>query len=268
VHKFNREKIAMLLENKVALITGCGGFITQRVALGLARQGAVLMLSDRRPEAVETVVRMIKDDGHEAIGEVADTTVRADAQRVVQRAVEHYRRIDVLVNAAADQRYFPFFETSDEDWDKINGTNVKGYFIFSQEVGRQMVDQRSGKIINYSSDAGLFGSTGHLAYGPSKAAVINLTKVTATELGPYGIQVNAILPGQVTRVGTGRPVHTDEQIQARLSRVPLGRQAQPDDLVGPTIFLASELSDYVTGVTLPVDGGWASCGTMVMANRW
>src|SRR6476646_10558164 len=131
----------------------------------MAREGAQLVVCDKRAEAADKLVLALRDEGHSAIGLAADTTIREDVRRVVAATVEAHDRIDVLVNAAADQRYFPFLETSEEDWDKINDTNVKGYYLFGQEVARHMIAQRRGKIINYSSTAALFGSTGHLAYG-------------------------------------------------------------------------------------------------------
>jgi 2-deoxy-D-gluconate 3-dehydrogenase len=186
------------------------------------------------------------------VSKLSDIQVLADA------TMREFGRIDVLVNNAGIHFDEAALDVTEEHWDRIIDTNLKGVFFCSQIIGRIMVEQQKGKIINISSTFGLVGFRNRAAYASSKAGVTNLTRVLAIEWGPYNINVNGIAP-TATRTSLNEDLFADPEWRKRVLRlIPVGRFCQPQDLVGALVYLASDASDMVTGITIPVDGGWTA----------
>ncbi len=244
------------LDGKVAIITGASRGIGQAIAARLAGAGAKVVLCSRKLENVETVAKEILASGGEALALPGHVGHPAQVDEVVARTLQAFGRVDVLVNNAATNPHFGPLLTADEgQWDKILDTNAKGAFRMCKAVVPHMEAQGGGKIINISSVAGLRPSTGMGMYSISKAALIMLTQVLATELGSANIQVNCIAPGVIkTRLSQvlWQTPHIAESI---LKSVPLGRFGEPEDIAGLALFLASPASDYLNGAVLVADGG-------------
>ena len=244
------------LAGKVAIVTGASRGLGKAMAIGLAKAGANVVVSDIL-DTTETVEE-IKKFGREAIGIKTDVSNKAEVETMVKQTVEKFAKIDILVNNAGIFRMSPAEGMKEEDWNKVIAVNLKGEFLCAQAVGKQMIKQKSGKIINIASVAGLQAFSQSSAYNASKAGVILLTKTLAVEWGKYNIQVNAICPGVFKTAMTEGFLKDENFIQMIKNRVPLGRYGEPEELVGTVIYLASKASDYVTGHTLVIDGGWTS----------
>ncbi|MCC7023698.1 MAG: L-iditol 2-dehydrogenase [Thermomicrobiales bacterium] len=255
----------MRLEGKVAAVTGAGSGMGRAIALAFAREGAKVVVADLNPSAGQGVVDEIAAGGGEAIATETDVRKQADAQTMVDAAVERFGGLDILVNNAGVGKIIPFLETTNEDWDFMFDVNCKGLLWCSQAAARQMIAQgRGGKIINLASQAGRRGEALVLAYCASKACVISMTQSIALALAPHKINVNGIAPGIVD---TPFWVEVDKQFANLLgmevgepkrtfsASIPLGRIEQPEDVTGAAIFLASSDSDYMTQQTINVDGG-------------
>ena len=242
------------LEGKVALVTGGNSGLGHRVALALRDSGARVAVSGRRADRNEIVLKEL-GDGHAAFElDVAD---EASVERVVAATIEKLGRIDVLVNNAGVSQRASVMELDLASWQRVLDVNLTGVFLCTKHAARHMKARGSGKIINISSVYGLVAPSKGLqvAYTVSKHAVIGLTKVTAVELMPLGIQVNAIAPGWFFTEMTEELRGTAFE-QAASRRTPAGRWGEPDDLVGTCLYLASSASDYVSGTVIPVDGGY------------
>jgi NAD(P)-dependent dehydrogenase (short-subunit alcohol dehydrogenase family) len=244
------------LEGKVAVITGASRGIGRAIALRLAGAGAKVVVSSRKLEGVQAVADEIKSAGGEALAVQAHVGRPDDVTALVAQTVETFGRVDVAVNNAATNPHFGPVLTADEgQWDKILDTNLKSVFRMCKAVAPQMEKQGGGKIINLASVAGLRPSPGMGVYSVSKAGVIMLTQVLATELGHTNIQVNAIAPG-VIKTRFSRVLWQTPQIaDPILGALPLGRFGEPEDVAGLALYLASPASDYVTGAVFVVDGG-------------
>lgn len=255
----------MRLEGKVAAVTGAGSGMGRAIALAFAREGAKVVVADLNPSTGQGVVDEIAAGGGEAIATETDVRKQADAQTMVDAAVERFGGLDILVNNAGVGKIIPFLETTNEDWDFMFDVNCKGLLWCSQAAARQMIAQgRGGKIINLASQAGRRGEALVLAYCASKACVISMTQSIALALAPHKINVNGIAPGIVD---TPFWVEVDKQFANLLgmevgepkrtfsASIPLGRIEQPEDVTGAAIFLASSDSDYMTQQTINVDGG-------------
>jgi 3-oxoacyl-[acyl-carrier protein] reductase len=243
----------MRLRDKVAIVTGAAGGLGRAFASALAREGAkILVLDIDKPD--ETV-RMIEDSGGTVRGTLADVTLEADCRRAAEEAVAAFGRIDILVNSAAviyGIKRKPFYEIDPDEWDKVMTVNVKGTWLCARAVFPYMQRQGKGKIVNLSSETYFTGSHGFVHYVASKAGVVGLTRAMAVELGPYNITINALAPG-FTDSRASRSIADVSKYD--ISRTPMGRLQQPDDLIGALLFLCSDDSDFVTGQTLLVDGG-------------
>ncbi len=244
------------LTGKIALITGASRGIGEAIARAYAAAGAAVVLSSRKQEALEAVAASIQEAGGKALAVAAHVGDAAAINRLVQRAVDAFGGIDILVNNAATNPHFgPLLTSQESHWDKILDVNVKGYFRMVRACVPHMRGRGGGKIINVASIAGLRPQPGMGIYCISKAAVIMLTQVLAVELAADNIQVNAIAPGFVktrfSRALWANPTIHDAVVQA----IPQGRMAQPEELAGVARYLASSASDFTTGAVFVVDGG-------------
>ena len=244
------------LTGRVAIVTGGSIGLGRRMAAGLAEMGANLVLCARKAERCQQAAEELRQLGVKAIAAACDVKSQASIQGVVDAALAEFGRIDVLINNAGISWGSPAEEMSLEDWNKVIETNLTGTFLCAQAVGRVMIKQGRGKIINIASVGGLGGAPPELAaigYHASKGGVISFTKELACKWAAHNIQVNAIAPGWF-------PTHMSNRVLERcrelfLSHIPLRRFGNEDDLKGAAVYLASDASDYVTGHVLVVDGG-------------
>lgn len=244
------------LEGKVALITGGSRGIGRAIALAFADAGAEVVVSSRKLADLQKVADEIRGLGRRSLAIAAHGGKLEDLSQLADTVKAEFGRIDILVNnAAANPVYGPILEIQEPAWDLIMSVNLKGYCFLSQAVAKIMIDQGGGKIINIASTGGISPERGIGVYCISKAGVIMLTKVMASEWGQFNIRVNAIAPGLVqTRMSQalwGNP----DYLQETMKHTPLGRIAQPDEIAGAAIYLASDASSYMTGQTLILDGG-------------
>lgn len=244
------------LEGKVALITGASRGIGKAIALRFAGAGARIVVSSRKLDSVQAVAAEIEAAGGQALAVQAHVGLPDDVAALVGRALDAYGRIDITVNNAATNPHFGPLLTADEgQWDKIMDTNAKGVFRICKAVAPHMEAQGGGKIINLVSTAGLRPPPGMGLYGISKAAVIALTQQLAMELGRANIQVNAIAPGVIKTRFSQLLWQTPDIAGSILTRTPLGRFGEPEDVAGLALFLASSASDFVSGAIFVIDGG-------------
>jgi len=247
------------LKGKVAIITGASRGIGQAIALGFAEAGADLVVSSRnkKPPGLEKVAEQIRALGRRALAVPAHVGKKEDIQNLVQKTLAEFGSIDILVNnAGANPVLSPMVDLDEEAFDKVLEVNLKGAFMMSKAVAREMIKRGSGKIINISSISGLRArADGTGAYCISKAAVNMMTQVMARELAQHNIFVNAIAPGSI-RTDFSRVNWTDPERKAqRIREIELKRFGEPEEVVGLALFLASDASSFVTGEIVRVDGG-------------
>lgn len=245
------------LAGKVAVITGGGRGIGRAIALGYARAGADVVVVSRTAAQIEDTAAKIREIGRESLTVLADVRVPDQVTPVLDKTLEHFGRVDILVNNAGGTFTALVLKTSFNGWESIIRENLTSVFICSKIIGEAMIRQKSGVIINMSSVAGLSPYPTSAPYGAAKAGIINFTKTLAVEWAEYGIRVNAIAPGLVPTASTDRIWDTElaQQRKLQIKRIPLGRFATPEDIVGTAVFLASEASAYITGTTIEVNGG-------------
>lgn len=244
------------LTGAVAIVTGGGRGIGKAVACGLAAAGAAVVLAGRTAPALEAVAEEIRKGGGRALAVVTDLTSREQIDDLVQATVAEFGRIDILVNNAATSYLGPLLEIKEKHWDRIFDTNCRGAFLLSRAAARKMIDQGRGKIINITTVGAERASVGMGVYNASKAALKMLTMCMAAEWARHGICVNAVGPG-LTRTEFSRPLWADaERAGEYLSAVPKGRVAEPEEIVGAVLFLSSNASDFITGQSIYVDGGY------------
>ncbi len=249
------------LTGKVALVTGGTGGLGRPTALGLADFGANVAVVGRDVEKLERVKGEIEKIGSKALAIRCDVTKPEEVKNMVKQAVDAFGRIDILVTYAGMNIPKPAEDYPTEDWEKVIGLNVTGVFLTCREVGKVMINQRRGKIINISSVRGMYGlPRNYAAYCTSKGAVIALTKQLACEWAKFNIQVNAIAPTVIATPLTAHIMADPELSKSMKSRILLGRWGYPDDLIGAIVYFASDASNFVTGQILFIDGGvtaWA-----------
>lgn len=247
----------MDLADRVAIVTGSSRGIGRGIALRLAKEGAQVVVNCQCNEAAAAaVVEQIKADGGEAIAVQADVSQAAEAQALIDAAKGAYGRVDILVNNAGTTRDTLLVRMSEEDWDVVIDTNLKGTFNCTKAVSRQMMRQRYGRIINITSVSGIAGNPGQANYASAKAGIIGLTKTVAKELGSRGITCNAVAPGFVlTDLTASLP---QDLIDLAIERTPIGRMGTVEDMAAAVAYLASDEAGFVTGQVLAVDGGLAS----------
>ena len=245
------------LEGKVAIVTGGGSGIGKAIALAFAKEGADVIIPDINFDAAKKTAKEVEDLGCKALPLKTDVSQRVEVEFMVDETLKRFGRIDILVNNAGITIVKPFEEFSEEEWDRVLSVNLKGVFLCSQLVGKQMIKQGRGKIINLSSIVGEIALPRRSAYCVSKAAIIMFTKVLAVEWAKYNINVNAIGPGYVETEMVASLVREGVVDRERLKkRIPKGRLASPEEIAKLAVFLASEESDYITGETVFMDGGF------------
>lgn len=244
------------LSGKVALVAGGSRGIGLAVAEGLASAGAKVVVANSTPDQGERAAAQIRAQGYDARAIPFDIRQRASIDALVAATLKACGRIDILVNAIGVIRRGPIEAVTEDDWDTMMGVNLRGAFLLCQAVGREMIAQRHGKIINISSNVSQVLQPHRGAYAVTKAGMSHLTRVLGLEWAPHGINVNAIAPAP-TITDLNRKFFEDnpKDLEARKQSIPLGRLGAPADYVGAAVFLASKASDFVTGQTYFVDGG-------------
>ena len=242
---------------RVAVVVGGGSGIGQAIAVALARAGATVVAAGRHLERVEETVSLGRGASGGVHAEQVDVHDPATLHALAERVRAAHGPATVLVNSAGEHLAKPALDVTTEEWDAVQGTQLRGVFFACQAFGRQMAERGYGKIVNLGSTWGTIAGPGRSVYGIAKAGVAHLTTCLAVEWGPLGIRVNAVAPGAtLTAAARARLDQNPGRQQAMVGRTPLGRLAQPDDVVGAALFLAGPESDFVTGETLHVDGGW------------
>lgn len=244
------------LTNKVAIVTGAGGGMGKADALLFANEGAKVVITDIQLDKVEEVAEEIKQSGGDALGVRHDVSSEDDWKNIVDKVLATYGKIDVLVNNAGVSNAVPMLEQTVEIWNKVMNINLTGVFLGQKYVIPHMIENGGGSIINISSIAGLTGGSGSGAYTASKGAVRMLTKATAVDFAKHNIRCNSIHPGYIETPMTVDLMANEQMREWFLSQVPLPRLGKAEDIAKGVLFLASDDSSYITGVELPIDGGY------------
>ena len=243
------------LSGKIAIITGGGRGIGRAIALGLAKAGASVVVTSRTQKEIEAVVEEIQKSGGKALAVVTDLTVNDQLENLVQATVKEFGKIDILVNNAARSFLRSLLDLREDGWDKVFNTNVKAVWLLSRLVARKMMEQKSGRIINITTVGAEKAELGMAAYGCSKAALKMLTRCMAREWAQFGIQVNAVGPG-LTKTDFSKPIWSNPEVAKHVSAaIPMGRLAEPEEIVGSVLFLASDAARFITGHSIYIDGG-------------
>ena len=245
-----------MLTGKVALVTGAGRGIGRQIALTLAAQNAFVIVNyNGSKDKAEETVSEIKAAGGDAVSYKCNVSDFEECQQMITAIIKEYKHIDILVNNAGITRDGLIMKMSEDDYDTVLDTNLKGTFNTIRHMSRYFLKQKSGRIINISSVSGILGNAGQANYSASKAGVIGLTKAVARELASRGITVNAVAPGFVDTDMTD--ALSDSAKENLISQIPLGRTGKPQDIANAVLFLASDAAGYITGQVLSVDGGMA-----------
>ncbi len=248
----------MKLKNKVAIITGAGSGMGRAAAMLFAKEGAKVVVNDEHGEEAIETVEMIKSEGIEegVIPFKADVSKEEEVKAMVEKTVEEFGGVDILINNAGIYRGHSVPETTKEEWDELFAVNIWGPFICCKYVLEHMIGKKSGKIINISSFGGLVGMEGSAPYNATKGALVNFTRGLAMECAPKGINVNCICPGWTKTPMVQALIDDPDMNQALLADIPYGKFAEPEDQANIMLWLASDDSKYVHGSIIPNDGGW------------
>ena len=247
----------MRLRDKIAVVTGASRGVGRAIALAYAREGANVVVNYASNEAAaDQVVREIETLGRKAVKIQGDVSRKGEATAVVQAAQDHFGRLDILVNNAGFSKPAMLLKMTEEQWDQVVDLHLKGAFLCSQAAALIMKEQKSGKMINVTSVAGLVGTVGQINYSAAKGGLLSFTKSAARELARYNICVNVISLGIVATDMTEK-IRSDEKLkEIYMRRILLERFAEPDDITPAFVFLASDEANYITGQLLCVDGGY------------
>lgn len=246
----------MRLENKIAIVTGAGRGIGEGIALRFAEEGARLIINDVNEADANRTVETVQNKGGQAVAVIGSVALRQVAQKMVDEAIREFGTVDILVNNAGIIRDAMLHKMTDEQWDQVIEVNLKSVFLCTQCAARVMREKGYGKIINISSSSWR-GNPGQLNYSAAKAGIIGMTKTTAKELGPRGINVNVIAPSFIrTDMIKAMPPEAVERMEKNLAvRVPMNRWGLPEDVANLALFLASDESSFITGQLIHCDGG-------------
>lgn len=248
------------LTGRTAIVTGAGRGIGRALAVGIANAGAKVAVVARTAADLEGVVQEIEQKGGTAFPIAADLTGAGVADEVVAKTIEALGGLHILVNNAGMNIRKKALEVSEEEWDRVMDLNLKATFQLSQAAGRVMCEQKYGRIVNIASVGGIVALRTGVAYGSSKAGVIQMTRILALEWSKFGVNVNAIAPWYFRTPLTEGVLSDETFLQEVLQRTPSGRIGEVEELVGPVIFLASDAAAYISGQTLAVDGGMSVYG--------
>jgi 3-oxoacyl-[acyl-carrier protein] reductase len=244
------------LEGKAAVVTGGGRGIGRAVCLAFAREGADVVLNyASKDQPAQEVVRMIQEMGRKAIAVKGNVALKADVEKTIMAAVENFGKIDILVNNAGVSKPNMLHKMTEEQWDEVIDIQLKGPFLCTQAASKYMMERKSGKIINVTSSAGLWGTKGQINYSSAKGGIIAQTKSAARELAGFGITVNVVQPGYVGTEMFDKVKADPKLLEIYTGRILLGRFAEPEEVAHTFVFLASDEANYITGQILCVDGG-------------
>jgi gluconate 5-dehydrogenase len=247
------------LSGRVAVVTGSTRGIGLGLAVGLAEQGADIVITSRSQADCETTAESIRELGRRALAKCCDVTDGRSIERLAHAAETEFGRVDILVNNAGSAFRKAAEELTEEDWDRVMNVDLKGVFLCSISFGKRMISRKSGKIINVASILGLVGEGQLLPYCVAKGGVVQMTRALAVEWAKYNIQVNALCPGYVMTAMNQKTLTTNREVYDHIiSRTPARRLGQVTDIIGVAQLLASDASNYMTGQTLVVDGGWTA----------
>jgi len=246
---------ALNYDGKVVLITGAGGSIGAGLVRGFAECGATVVAIDIDYGKIEKVITELGDLKKDSMAVSIDVTDAEAVKAKVDEIFQKYGRIDVLMNHAGMNIRKPAVEFSEEEWIKVNDTNLKGIFLMAQAVGKKMIQQGFGNIVNTASVSAARGHCNLAPYAATKGGIVQLTKVLAHEWAPYGVRVNAIGPGYVMTNQTQNLLNDPVKYNELISKIPMARFGEVEEMVGPALFLCSELAGYITGHTLYIEGG-------------
>lgn len=247
----------MKLANKIAVVTGSSQGIGRAIAERFAQEGADVVINyNRTPGGAEEALRNVEASGRRGLIVKADLSKTTEVRKLVATAIEHFGRLDILVNNAGIETHAPFWEVTEEDYDRVLNVNLKGVFFATQEMVRNLMQtKRRGKIVNISSVHEDLPFPNFAAYCASKGGLKMLTRNLGVELGSLGININSIAPGAIETPINTKLLNDPQKLSALLTQIPLSRLGKPDDVSGLAVFLASDDADYVTGSTYFVDGG-------------
>jgi NAD(P)-dependent dehydrogenase (short-subunit alcohol dehydrogenase family) len=248
------------LSGKIAVAIGGTSGIGEAIALGFARSGATVIASSRRQESVDAVADKIEALGSKTLRLPSDVQNRSSLENLRDRVVEEFGRIDIALVTAGTLKKEPSADVSEEDWMRVIDINLNGSFRANQIFGRQMIKQGSGVIINTASMTSFVSFAQVCSYNCSKAGVKMLTETLATEWAQHGVRVNGVAPGVFRTPLNTKVLDIPERMEAIVKRTPMGRIGTLDEMVGAAVFLASDAAQFVTGVTIPVDGGFLAKG--------
>lgn len=247
------------LKNKTVIVTGASQGIGESIALGMAEAGANVVLAARSVDKLDTVAKKIEAIGTRCIKVKTDVQQSEDIDEMVQKTVDEYGTVDCLVNNAGINLVKPALDITEEEWDAVIDTNLKGYFLCSQAAGRIMMKNGGGSIINNASVFGLRGFINLSAYISSKGGVVQLTRGLAVEWARQGIRVNCVAPGYTLTEMTKRDIEANPAIlKFNLRKIPMNRGCEPREISDVMVFAASDAASYMTGQIIAVDGGWTA----------
>jgi gluconate 5-dehydrogenase len=249
------------LSEKVAIVTGTSRGLGQYFARALTKAGADLVITSRDVSRLTEFKQEIESLGRRALPVQLDVLSQSDIDNMISMTIKEYGKIDILVNNAGLNIRKPSTEVSQQDWDTILDTNLKGSFFCAQAVAKEMIKQNHGRIINVGSCTCVFGMEGIAAYTASRGAILSMTRSLAAEWGKFGITVNVLAPGWFKTAQNAVLYENKEWVDYITERIPLNRPGQPNDLDGTVIFLASDASEYITGQIILVDGGFTTGAT-------